>query len=326
MGKQKVTPEMEKQIIELYISGLSSYKISLQMKVSESTVLRYLNKANIFIRGNKIDKDTITKIISLYNQGYSQEKIEYILGVSRPIVRKYLKENNQVIRTQTQTSRRYSLNEEYFNELNHQNKYWILGFFYADGNVSKSDANIQIGLQERDIDALHKMQKEFNSDRPLYFIDRHSKNIKLQNIALLSIDSIQMKNDLVKWGVAPQKTHFIGYPDFIPEDMHSHFLRGVLDGDGSIGRTKTGRHRCRYVYICGTKNFCIEAKKIIEKYVGVYCHLRKVQKNKETYSIIVSGIYNSIKFLNWIYMDAELYLERKYQIYQQYYINEVWTA
>ena len=213
------------------------------------------------------------------------------------------------------------MREDYFANLDNQNKYWILGFFYADGNVSKTDNTIQIALQARDRDALEKMRNEFESDRPLYFDNRSKRNRKHQDVYCLNVDSEIMKLDLQKWGVIPQKTHLLAYPDFISKDMHSHFLRGVMDGDGCIHQGFIGNHRCRSVDICGTYNFCIGAKEVIESILNIHCSIILTNKISNTYKITISGIYNSSKFLDWIYKDANLYLDRKYKLYQELYTN-----
>lgn len=326
MGKQKVTNDMETKMIELYNQDINTYDIGKIVGVSESTVGRYLNKNGIKPLPYAQKPHVIKKVLLLHEEGKTEEQIKEIMNLSRKTIRKILHKNNATIKTPSEWLRKYTINETYFSDLDHQNKYYILGFFYADGNVSKSDNNIQIALQDRDSHILESMRQEFESNRPLYFDNRNARNSKHQNIRMLSIDSEQMRNDLIKWGVAPNKTHIIKYPDFIPDEMQHHFLRGVMDGDGCIARTRSGRHRCRTVSICGTYDFCVGAKEIIEKLCGVYCCVTKHSGNGRkipVYVITVSGIYNSIKFLNWIYKDAELYLFRKREIFQTYYLDEV---
>jgi len=106
--------------------------------------------------------------------------------------------------------------------------------------------------------------------------------------------------------------------------MHRHFIRGVMDGDGCIHGTscKSGRE-CRAVDICGTYDFCCGTKKIIEKFLDINCMIICTNKrqNSDTYKLVVSGKNQCLKFLNWLYDDAELFLYRKYEIYLSKYRN-----
>ena len=251
----------------------------------------------------------------------SEEKTGLECNLCRTTVRKILKKYNEPIRPFEESNRKYTLNEHYFHELVNQNQYWILGFLYADGNVSSTDNNIQMGLQARDIDALVKIKQEWNSNRPLYFDNRSSRNLNHQDVYILSVDSEIMKADLALYGVIPCKTHLLNYPNFIVGDMHRHFLRGVLDGDGCIHQGSAGTHRSRNVDICGTYDFCMGAKSVIESALDIHCSVIKTAKNRTTYKTVISGIYNSAIFLDWLYKDAELYLERKYWLYKELYSN-----
>lgn len=325
MGKIKITPEKETTIIKMYEEGKSIKKdISPFVELSPSTIIRVLKKYNVELRGCFIKGEEAQKVIELYKNGLSEEEVRQKTGICRTTIRRIIRRNNEKTHDAGEMRRIYTLDQTYFNALDHQNKFYILGFFYADGNVSKSDNNIQIALQERDVHILEKMKEEFNSNRPLYFDNRNNRNEKHMNVWTLSIDSKIMRDDLIHWGVIPQKTHTLKYPTFIPDDMHSHFLRGVMDGDGCIHATYCRGRLTRAVDICGTYDFCIGAKQIIQKYVGISCSIIQFNSQRpNAYRIVISGINNTLSFLNWIYKDAEMYLFRKYKLYEDYYKNAI---
>ena len=55
--------------------------------------------------------------------------------------------------------RRYNLDEEYFDNINSQNKAYILGFLYADGSNNPKKHTVSISLQEEDRYILEWMRK-----------------------------------------------------------------------------------------------------------------------------------------------------------------------
>ena len=59
------------------------------------------------------------------------------------------------------------------------------------------------------------------------------------------------------------------------------------------------------------------AKEIIDNELGVSCNVVvDGRTNDITSTLTVNKKYESKKFLDWIYKDANMYLERKYQLYK----------
>jgi len=92
------------------------------------------------------------------------------------------------------------------------------------------------------------------------------------------------------------------------------FLRGVIDGDGTVGTAKTGNIWCQFV--SASKKFVIEISKILP----FSCSVQKPSKGRKTWTLrIAGGNKETISFLRWIYKYKEdLYLERKYAKVQNY--------
>ena len=130
-----------------------------------------------------------------------------------------------------------------------------------------------------------------------------------------------MRESLAKWGVIPNKTHILTFPNFLREDLYRHFIRGVLDGDGCIHKRSDKYNGWSNVDICGTYDFCVGLKDYIETKLNIHCSVIRSDKNQTTYRTTIGGTYKAEKFLDWLYEDAELYLERKHQIYLDSYKN-----
>ncbi len=254
------------------------------------------------------------QMIDMYlNQNLSTVKIGKIFGCSNKPIAKVLERHN-IPRTGV-GNRKYKLNEHYFDEIDTPNKAYILGFLYADGCNSMGKGTIHISLQEEDKQILEDMRNEIGSEKELDYIDnsnKHNFGYTYKNMWRLNMFSIHMCKTLEKIGMMPNKSLKITFPN-IDESLYSHFIRGVFDGDGCIHNSngKT-RHLCSIV---GTYDLCNFLKDYFEK-MGITSHVREASNHNGITAVFEIWKKDSVmKFLDFIYFDAEMYLERKYQRY-----------
>lgn len=120
----------------------------------------------------------------------------------------------------------YTINEEYFSIENETpNKYYILGFIYADGGVNNN--YLTITIHKKDISVLEFIKSELNYNGPLYYKGDNKQYVSL------TISSKKICNDLKLYGIIPNKTYKSkGFN--IPEKYINSFLLGFFDGDGSV--------------------------------------------------------------------------------------------
>jgi len=124
------------------------------------------------------------------------------------------------------------LNEDYFSLIDTEEKAYILGLIFTDGSVSldkKRSPNIRIQLKLSDVDILLKIKKELNLNCSLIYDKRENKEG-----AILSFRSQKIASDLGKYGIIPNKTYFTSSLPAINSNLLPHFVRGLIDGDGSI--------------------------------------------------------------------------------------------
>lgn len=255
------------------------------------------------------------QIIDMYlNQNMSTVKIGKIFGTTNKPIAKVLERYN-IPRTGV-GQRKYKLNEEYFDEINTQNKAYILGFLYADGNNCMSKQTIRIGLQEEDKQILEDMRKEICSEKELKYIDnsnKHDNGYNYKNMWQLDMFSKHMCESLNKIGMTPNKSLSVTFPN-IDKSLYSSFIRGVFDGDGCIHSST--KHK--YVYNCsivGTYDLCYKIQEICNC-EGIESHIREASNHNGITAVFEVYRKDSvIKFLDYMYKDAEMYLERKYQRY-----------
>ena len=230
------------------------------------------------------------------------------------------------------STRKYQLDETYFDTVDTPNKAYILGFLHSDGSNSVNKSTISLSLQEEDREILEKIRLELNSDKPLDFLDysnKHDFGYSYKNQYRLTIFSKHMCKQLNEKGIVPNKSLVIGFPNWLNEDLLSHYIRGVYDGDGSICQSYRNENNLPVIVtITATDMFCNGLKNICSKILninsGIYdasCH------NGITKVFTISGRNVCKIFLDWIYKDADLFLQRKYNRYCEYYnINNSLTA
>ena len=122
---------------------------------------------------------------------------------------------------------------------------------------------------------------------------------------------------LSELGCVPNKSLVLKFPDYLSDDMLPHFIRGYFDGDGYIVDAKSGYYR---INLTSTKDFCISVQNIVFNLFGMNSHIYPASNKNGITSVLTLSKKHDIKtFLDWIYKDAELYLERKYKRYIETY-------
>lgn len=309
------------EIINLYKSGFSGIQIAEKYGVVKSTIYEILARCNVtnLTINRKIFKthEEENIICDMYLSGMSSMEIAKKFNCAQSVITKLLKRNDIDTR-----KRRYYLNEHYFDEIDTPNKAYILGFFYADGNNSIDKNTVCMALQERDKDVLEAIRKEIGSTKPLEFVNRskkRSEGCNCQDQYKLVMYSEYMCKTLQEKGMVPRKSLVLQWPNFLSDDLYPHFIRGFLDGDGTIDNRKSS-YRASFL---GPYNFCKDALEYIESKLGIRGYIyENVCENGITANLIINHKEQVKKFLDYIYQDADLYLKRKYNIYISKYCSE----
>ena len=257
-----------------------------------------------------LSKEEDLKLIELYKK-YNYNILHDKFGYSKTTITRILKKYN--INTRSKGGvRKYSINEDYFEKIDTEEKAYFLGFLYSDGNNYKKRNVVKINLQEKDKYILEKLSTFIYNDlKKLRFI----RNIREshQNLSYLEITNKKISNDLIDLGCVPKKSKILKFPteEQVSKDMLRHFIRGYFDGDGSVFLRKSDKQL--YTNFLGTfsvlegisKILCVEANlknnKIIE-----------CKNSIGTYRITYGGNENANKFLNFIYKNSTIHLDRKY--------------
>jgi hypothetical protein len=288
-----------KTINELYSSGLSIKKVAEKTNISATQIRRILLKNNIEIRKTRTSNEVENEILKQYNLGKNSEIIAKDFNLHPTTICKIIKRLNGKIRPPEINKRKYKVKEDFFIKINTEEKAYLLGFLYADGSVNKNKNSFKLCVHKKDIDILYKLKEllYFNKG-PKICIDREYRYI--------DVSSKQLKKDLIKHGCTPCKTFTITLPN-INKKLFHHFIRGIYDGDGCIS---TSNNRIR-VCLTGYTNFLQEIKEQFEN-INIKSFIYNYKNKKNVSNLIVSKKSECYKILKLLYIDSNIYLNRKY--------------
>lgn len=279
------------------------------------------------------NKEKSQEIIKLYQEGYSSLKIAKIYDTTYNTIIRILDKNNIPRRSNKINSRQYNLNHNFFNNIDNEEKAYWLGFLYADGYLSftlddkRPRKIVGLSLGIKDINHLNKFNTCLESTYSIKIYTNTGfvkQGYPATKYGRLCFTSDQLFDDLAKLGCIEHKTQTLKFPteEQVPQYLLHHFLRGFMDGDGSIKITQPKDNKCiRFgLDFCGTT----EMLDGIQKFFNTQLKLSKRHKNKtNNYSLSYGGNQSVYKKLLMLYKDATIYLDRKYERFLQLqnYIN-----
>jgi hypothetical protein len=205
-------------------------------------------------------------------------------------------------------TKKNTVNEGFFRKFSPQMSY-ILGYIITDGNIMwdtrKSYRSLTITAAEKDKQHLERIRSILKSTKELLYSEK-TKSYRL------IVTNKKICLDLMKLGITPRKSLTVKFPK-IPKEYLKDFIRGVIDGDGSV--RYVDRKRSPYFEITvfsGSPKFLKQLARVIEEEINVSTKLKKVHKN--TFSIRYTCKKGKI-LADWIYKDAKLFLNRKFKQY-----------
>ena len=204
---------------------------------------------------------------------------------------------------------------DYFKVIDSETKAYILGYIVADGSIEESQrkdrpsklVRLRFGCVSEDDEIIRLIQREIAPNNNLRFYQPKSPNRKLTTI--LQICDKELIEDLrTLYNIQPRKTYNADFefPN-IPKQYERDFIRGFIDGDGSIGN----RH---FSMVCNSPKF---AEQIKDKFLEIVPDLKWViykenRKNTDYWSLHFSfNIKVRKPIFEYLYKDATIFLERK---------------
>ncbi len=298
MNQKPFTMEEINTVLSLHNKGLPTNKIALIINDNKAAVANLLkSRGKVLLRHSPEKVDIFYKnletVRSLYDSGCSLAKISGIYGVSAPLV----SQNIANKRSQKETSRKYALNQEFFDDLTKESSAYFFGFLMADGCNSLSKG-ISWVIQSRDSYIMQSFKKEIGYGGPISVTSTQGR--EYHRLHIVCVDLAEKLNSL---GLVPRKSKILKFPQTIPPQSMHHFVRGFFDGNGSIW-ISNGYPALTFL---SAPEFC----------KGLHTELlnrgieTKFQKHKMIFQVRISNRPMIKKLFVWMYQDATLFLRRK---------------
>lgn len=203
-----------------------------------------------------------------------------------------------------------------FDFIDSEEKAYWLGFIYADGYLDSSRNLFELSLKGSDKSHLDKFNK--------FMKHRDSNHVKIGEVKCKdslcercrwSITDKHLWNVLNSYGCTPNKSLTLNFPSeniFENKSLIRHFIRGYFDGDGYLSRHICSKIVSPLIGIIGTQEFLNS----LETYISDINSTRAKDKRwKGNTEFIRFNKENGIKFINYIYSNCSIYLDRKYKLF-----------
>ena len=268
-----------------------------------------------------LDPEKLQLAIQYYQNGLGYEEAAKKAGIGANRFRYYMRDNGLLRKSyKCQTDKTFDI--DYFKTIDTEEKAYWLGFILADGYITKQihknrnnyvTYKFGIELQESDANHLEKFNKSINGNIIIKHRQRERFGITYRT-ARIEITNTQFCLNLMDKGIIPNKSIEGGFNyKFETTELKAAFLRGVIDGDGSI-RKKTTDYEVK---------IAVKSTEIMKYFTDIIYEISGVipktifEKNHigSSYKMFISNKIDFFKLMDIVYKDATIYMNRKYQKY-----------
>ena len=315
------------KIQELIALGYTNKYISKELSLSEGTVIKWKCKKfpDIIKRNcnrkykskqtNTIVNEELIKKISIdyVSNKHTKKNICITYNITRDVLNTVIKDFNlykgrgvhkKDLKEARKEKAKYNLTDTFFEKINTQEGAYILGFLYADGYINKDTGAVSLTLQKRDLNILIKIREILGSTHPIKIFTSRQREY-----ARYYICCKYMAECLSSLGCYKNKSRTLTFPEFLVGDLLRHFIRGYFDGDGCFYISK--RKQC-FGFV-GNVSFIED----LQKYLTKTLRFTEVQLGTDSRTLWLrtygkSGRNNVVSFRDWLYKDATIFLQRKF--------------
>lgn len=244
------------------------------------------------------------------NKKWSIRKINREYGGNRDSMSRRLKEMGVGIKGNHPGQERRYINDvdELFFQKETPEKYYVLGFFFADGSFIHNGIKFDQTIADKEV--LIKIKEVMKSEAEIKTYEGREvtidgKTYKSKPMTRIVMSRVSFKEELLQMGFKENKTYEESKLK-IPQKFYGDFLRGFFDGDGTVA-----------IEPDTVVDFTIKNKGNAEfiinliKGIGVEPHLY-YWEDRDVYSVRVRKKEELIKLRQGMYKNANLlYLTRK---------------
>lgn len=250
------------------------------------------------IRFEKIDLEAK----EMYLNGDSITKIAKHFRIKRESLSRRLQEKfNIEIKND---NNKLPIDSNFFSVIDTESKAYWLGYVLADGCISGTSFE----LTSKDKDILLKFRQDLKSKHKI-----QEKIINGTSYYRISIRDKFIICDLKSYGICERKSFIeVGLPN-VDKALYNHMLRGFFDGDGCVFRYKN-TNKIFVTFTVGKANMKM-ATEIVDFFKSINI-IFKIYNGRTCLTVTTSKKEEAIKALSYLYDNATLYMDRKYEKYK----------
>lgn len=202
---------------------------------------------------------------------------------------------------------RYTLNETIFDNITNEYEAYALGYLFAKGSIYKGINNdrYELTISGTEKELLYKIREVLNSTHPIK---------QKGNGYVIRISNRTLVDKLEELGLTTYKSDTLIYPEYIPEELERHFIRGYFDGKGSFIIERNRRI---------TSNISAGSYRFIEglrdKLVLYGLNRAEIHQygNRNATNVIRYYVNDTRKLFNLLYFEARIYSSEQVQRYRR---------
>lgn len=213
-------------------------------------------------------------------------------------------------------------NHNYFSNINTEYKAYFLGLLQADGWLTVKQGNSkQVGLSlfKTDKYIIEIFKNELQTENKI--VQRTYNDPNRQDTYQLIVNSPILYDDLEHYYIS-DKYNGQFMPANLGDELLRHYIRGLFDGDGTVHIA----HKTKNIHIVflGSKQSMAQLAFYLSYKLGIYQTQPKKcreETNVELYYIRYSEKEDTEKIYNYLYKDADIYLKRKREVFDEWFNN-----
>lgn len=207
---------------------------------------------------------------------------------------------------------RNNIKQDFFSNIETEKQAYWLGFILADGYLD-NQGSLGVELEEKDYSHLIKFKEDLEIKNDIHIYNKNSTFGEQINCRITVTNYYILYDLWYKWNIDLDKSNTGEMPKIDNKNLYKHLIRGYFDGNGSLTIKKnksTSETVCKNIGICGTKQIL----SFIEEISGFDWHWSKRRDNNtNNFQIGVGRRDDCYNFLEWMYKDSKVYLDRKYE-------------
>jgi len=303
------------EIKTLIEKGYYIYEIANELQLNKKHLFAKLKKHNIKI--NKIPKTTNNWyfVLELNKKEKTIKEISELTGICKGTINAYFSKNKIKQNNDNGILTGYSMFPMT------SAKAYMLGVIFGDGSLGKENKK-EVTIDMNDLDVLQAINNNV-FDNKINIRNRVLKNGKIQY--RLGIYNSKIWHELVEnFNLGPNKTYNMVFPK-LEDQFMPHFVRGLIDSDGSFYITKRLKRKDVLTFAFGSCSYDL-VNDMLDLFVSnirinnAAISKSKTKANNPFYSIKWRNKKDPLAIGQWIYKESNnLRGERKFSIWNKYY-------